>query len=314
MQLRSSPQRNGGTLLVRTSEAGDAELDLERSFIERTDFSATRRGYDPEQVDKHLKEIADAVEELKRSVAESRGEATMAGAAAEQVQSIVEAAERSASGIEEAARREAAKTREDAESQASAHVQRVRDATSQLLERAKTLEASLGELIDGLRAEVEDLTRTLRDGAVSLRSELDQVRAGVGELAPQAAAEPTGPEGTGPPTSPGGPVDTEPQVAREVEATTAEAAETAEAPELQGVGGVAQPQPEPEPKSDPEPEPAAQGQGAEPGQEGNEGARLIALNMALNGTPREETARYLDENFDLQDTQAILDEVYAQVG
>ena len=28
--------------------------------------------------------------------------------------------------------------------------------------------------------------------------------------------------------------------------------------------------------------------------EGSEGARLIALNMALNGTPRDETARYLD--------------------
>ena len=37
------------------------------------------------------------------------------------------------------------------------------------------------------------------------------------------------------------------------------------------------------------------------GDESSEGARLIALNMALNGTPREETARYLDENFDLED-------------
>ena len=31
----------------------------------------------------------------------------------------------------------------------------------------------------------------------------------------------------------------------------------------------------------------------------NEGARLIALNMALSGTPREETARYLNDNFEL---------------
>ena len=36
--------------------------------------------------------------------------------------------------------------------------------------------------------------------------------------------------------------------------------------------------------------------------------------MALNGTPREETARYLEENFDLEDQDAILDEVYARVG
>jgi hypothetical protein len=47
---------------------------------------------------------------------------------------------------------------------------------------------------------------------------------------------------------------------------------------------------------------------------GVEGARLIALNMALNGTPRAETARFLNENFDLDDPEAILEEVYARVG
>ena len=34
--------------------------------------------------------------------------------------------------------------------------------------------------------------------------------------------------------------------------------------------------------------------------------------MALNGTPREETSRYLEENFDLEDQGTILDEVYAR--
>ncbi len=45
----------------------------------------------------------------------------------------------------------------------------------------------------------------------------------------------------------------------------------------------------------------------------HEGARLIALNMALNGTPRDETARYLSENFQLSDAGGLLDEVYASV-
>jgi hypothetical protein len=36
--------------------------------------------------------------------------------------------------------------------------------------------------------------------------------------------------------------------------------------------------------------------------------------MALNGTPRDETARYLSQNFDLDDQDALLDEVYARVG
>jgi hypothetical protein len=44
-----------------------------------------------------------------------------------------------------------------------------------------------------------------------------------------------------------------------------------------------------------------------------EGARLIALNMALNGQSRAETDRYLAENFDLSNRSALLDEVYATV-
>ena len=43
-----------------------------------------------------------------------------------------------------------------------------------------------------------------------------------------------------------------------------------------------------------------------------EGARLLALKMALDGRPREETAAYLGENFELADPEALLDEVYAR--
>ncbi|MGH2950264.1 MAG: hypothetical protein ACRDPC_29030, partial [Solirubrobacteraceae bacterium] len=57
--------------------------------------------------------------------------------------------------------------------------------------------------------------------------------------------------------------------------------------------------------------PAADG-GAANGDEA--GARLIALNMALSGTPREETARYLAEHFQLPDAGALLDDVYARAG
>ena len=44
------------------------------------------------------------------------------------------------------------------------------------------------------------------------------------------------------------------------------------------------------------------------------GARLIALNMALSGTAREETAAYLAEHFELADAEALLDDVYARAG
>jgi DivIVA domain-containing protein len=71
-----------------------------------------------------------------------------------------------------------------------------------------------------------------------------------------------------------------------------------------------EPEPEPEPKPDPGPEPAKP-----PADEADEaGARIIALNMALGGSSREETAAYLAENFTLSDPGALLDDVYAKVG
>jgi hypothetical protein len=44
-----------------------------------------------------------------------------------------------------------------------------------------------------------------------------------------------------------------------------------------------------------------------------DGARLIALNMALNGESRAEADRYLAENFQLADRQKLIDEVYAAI-
>ena len=44
-----------------------------------------------------------------------------------------------------------------------------------------------------------------------------------------------------------------------------------------------------------------------------DGARLIALNMALNGESRTDTERYLAENFELPDRLKLIDEVYAAI-
>jgi DivIVA domain-containing protein len=60
-------------------------------------------------------------------------------------------------------------------------------------------------------------------------------------------------------------------------------------------------------------EPAAPAEPAEPAPAADEaGARLIALNMALDGTPREEAARYLAEHFTLADAEGLLDDVYSR--
>jgi DivIVA domain-containing protein len=86
--------------------------------------------------------------------------------------------------------------------------------------------------------------------------------------------------------------------------------------QVRDFGGASEP--EPEPAIEPEPAPVAETT-TEPvdgaARNGDEaGARLIALNMALSGTPREETARYLAEHYDLPDAEALLDDVYSQVG
>src|SRR3954451_13103565 len=92
----------------------------------------------------------------------------------------------------------------------------------------------------------------------------------------------------------------------------------------EGIEPVATPEPEPEPESEPaaapeaepasDPEPVAAQADKKAPTGSNEGARLVALNMALSGTPREETARYLRENFDLDDQDDLLGEVYARAG
>jgi hypothetical protein len=86
----------------------------------------------------------------------------------------------------------------------------------------------------------------------------------------------------------------------------------------EGIGARAEepappPAPEPEPDEEPAAAAAAPAKVAPAAAAGPEGARVIALNMALNGSSREETARYLDENFELDDPDALLDEVYARV-
>jgi DivIVA domain-containing protein len=83
--------------------------------------------------------------------------------------------------------------------------------------------------------------------------------------------------------------------------------------ELSQAGGEATPvaaAPEPEP----EPEPAPPAAGPAPKNGDSAAARIVALDMALSGKPREDTDHYLAENYDLPDRAALLDEVYAAAG
>src|SRR5207248_11789133 len=135
-------------------------VELDRHFIERNDFSAARRGYDPDEADRHLRGIADAVAELKRSA--RRSPSSIAASAAEQVRGIVEAAERSAAEIQEQAESEAKRivddaagrareTRERADADAVERISKAEEASNRMLERTGTVEGEIDRLLGEMR-------------------------------------------------------------------------------------------------------------------------------------------------------------------
>jgi DivIVA domain-containing protein len=261
---------------------------LDRQSIEKKDFPVGRRGYDPEAVDGHLSSLADEIADLKRSA--RRRSDTLASSASDQVRSIVEAAESSAADIQRDAENEAREirdeanaeaqaTREQATEQAREYVGAVSESTDTMLKRLDSMETELGSLIESLRTGGNRLTADLK----LLETNLTEVS---GVVVPRPQFEPEEPAPA-----------PEPEPAAEPEPVAAEAESVSESAPAEA-----------------EAEQATNGEVAGGGGgDDAEGARLIALNMALNGTPREETARYLKENFALSDAKGLLDEVYASV-
>jgi hypothetical protein len=276
-------------------------LPLDRQSIEKRDFPIGRRGYEPSAVDAHLAALAGEIETLQRSSSAQprRGGDSLASAASEQVRTIVEAAEQSAVEIERQARgdaeritddaqREAERLRSDAVERASEHVSKVSSATALMLQRVDAMEGELTALIENLRT-----------GANRLSADLSLLEGNMGELYGAAA-------GQEPALT-----DAEPAIIEDEGADVSLGAETVEATSPSPVPEtVLSDRPDLEELAEPEPEPVPADEG---GSADAEGARLIALNMALNGQSREETDRYLAENFDLADRDRLLDEVYASV-
>jgi hypothetical protein len=272
-----------------------AAVELDRQGIERRDFPIGRRGYDPTAVDAHLRAVAVEVEELQRAALGAGHDLSLASAAGNQVQSVIEAAEAAAAEIErqavegarqarEAADRDAERTREEAVETARAHVAGVAQVASSLLERVGAMDAEVRALLDSLRA-----------GAGRLAADLAAVEANMGELYDAAAGQTYGPpaQAYGPSGQAYAPPQQQPQF-------DVELAGAMEAP--------------------PPPQPVAVAPAATAGDAAHQaapddidGARLIALNMALNGESRADTERYLAENFQLPDRVALIDEVYAAI-
>jgi DivIVA domain-containing protein len=262
---------------------------LDRQSIEKKDFPVGRRGYDPEAVDAHLSSLADEIAELKRSA--RRRSDTLASSASDQVRAIVEAAENSAADIQRDAEVEAREIRDEANSEAQATkeqaTEQARDYVGKVSESTDTMLTRL----DSMQGELDQLIESLRSGSGRLNSDLKLLETNLNEVRGVVAPRPS----------------------FELEEAAAQAAAAEAAPAAE----ESAPAPEVEPELEAE---AAPAEAASPGngngaatEDDAEGARLIALNMALNGTPREETAKYLDENFSLSDAGGLLDEVYASV-
>jgi DivIVA domain-containing protein len=252
---------------------------LDRQTIEKRDFPIGRRGYDPAAVDAHLSLLADELEAARRA---NRSGGALATAASEQVRLIVEAAEQSASDIEREADLEARRIRQ--ESREAAETARTEAGTQAREHVTRVSEAATAmlERIDAMETELRGLLDGVRAGATRVTSDLSLLQAAVGDLRGATA----------------------PVFEPDPLPSSASAAGSSFEP------AISEPEFEPEPFEE---APAAEEAAAErPADE--EGARLIAFNMALNGTPREETEAYLRDNFDLPDPGGLLDDVYAQAG
>ena len=188
----------------------------------------------------------------------------------------------------EAAEQSAADLRAEAAQEIEAQLERAQAVTERLSARADEIERSLKSLADNVRDELS-----------ALKADLEELRAvgeGIGDSRPAGAPEPEPAAEAAPP-----PPAAEPETPAEPQPP----AEPEPAPPADSAPAAA---------AEPEPAPPAAAAPSSPSTgDGHEGARVIALNMALNGSSREETARYLDENFELDDPEALLDEVYARV-
>jgi len=201
--------------------------------------------------------------------------------------------------------------------EAARHAEQARLAVNDLLDRVRGLQVAVEEaqqaiesaattMIERLEQSAEPLVTALRERADVLEAEVALVATGVAARAGAARAE-SAPEPEPKPD-----------------------AEPAPAPD-------AEPAPEPEPESDPEPEPGTglapedlddaaeqleadarpepqpqKPAAARDGRAGTERARLLALNMALGGTPREDAEGHLREKLGIDDPAEILDEAYGE--
>ena len=184
---------------------------------------------------------------------------------------------------------------EGSESLAAAASERVRAIVQAAEASAAEIEQAAQQDAQRIRAQAAQSTHALLERLQSMERELEglveELRSGAGRMASELSSLQAEVEKLGSGASGGAPA-------------VAPAAAAAESP-----ASV----PPPAAKADDEAAPQAASGAVEDGGDA-EGARIVALQMALEGKPRKETAKFLEANFSLSDADALLDEVYASVG
>jgi hypothetical protein len=308
-------------------------VDLDGQSIEKRDFPIARRGYEPAAVDAHLRSVATAVIELTAKA--QRGE-SVGAAAATQVQGILDAAQDAAAQIVSDAQQQADRTMQEAQLDAERTRSEAIAAAEAHLAAVAASAGALRSRVESMDAELHGLAETLRAGGGKLALELSAVerdmaalsaaasgrRAGAGEalasVPPAPVASPRTPEPAAAPVSAAlpAPVAVAPPPPPPPPAPAAPPAPVA-SPEpvapIEAFAPVAPIMPvAPIEAAAPVPTPLVQANGTARSAD-LDGARLIALNMALNGDSREATDRYLQQHFDLPEQGKLIDEVYAAI-
>jgi cell division septum initiation protein DivIVA len=292
---------------------------LDRQSIEKKDFPVGRRGYEPAAVDAHLTAISEEVEELKRS-ARKRSE-SLASSSSEHVRTIIDAAENSAAEIHRMAEEDASEIRADANSDANATRNRATAEAREYVDKVSTATNDLLARIDAMQSELGTLFESLKSSANRINADLEHLKPDLGAVREAAAPSRFEPEpepaiAAAPAVPADGHID--PEVRDAADLYGVDAGELAAATSAANSGAEAGAPPDT--GSGPTtgaPSTTGTTVHRDPtggGSEDIESARLIALNMALDGTSREETDRYLAEHYKLSDRAALLDEVYESVG
>ena len=194
---------------------------------------------------------------------------------------VASAASSQVQKILEAAETTADQLRAEAGEEAQEHVHRVSTAARELLERLGSMHDELGSMMDRLREEAGRLSAELR----TLERDVVELAPPDEEEEPELVVEEPEPD----------PVAEEPEPVPLPEPEPVEGTPETAAGKARSKRGRAKAEPQAKPDDE-------------------EAARLVALDMALAGTPRDETQQYLAEHYTLADPGAILDDVYALAG